>query len=164
MAIRLPFCDDIKRNDRFSASWFTIRCHRWYLVPYWQSVEYFVWAFHGSKLLIAETTSLEEAKRLEMFPFRWATHGLSDWSCNIVISAIVTLIPATFCRSSQLSSSSSTQLADGKIVSSSVLRVVSTRLGIMDKSRCSVRRVLVIWPPEEEHSQACTGWAISSVA
>ena len=81
---------------------------------------------------------LNEKKREEIFSLRCTINGFVACSLKAVMSARVTMILAASSRCSRSSSSSSTQLADGKIESSSVWRVALTILDIIDKSNCSV--------------------------
>ena len=66
-------------------------------------------------------------------------NGLATFAWKVVKSSRETSMSAVFSRFSASSNNLSTQFAAGKAVSS---RVESTKLGMMDKSRCSVWSVL----------------------
>ena len=89
-------------------------------------------------MLIADTTSLEDANRLEILSFKWTINGSTMFFWKVVMSSGEISIPAVFSRCSASSNNSSTQFAAGKTVSSSAQRVESTKLGMSNKSRCSV--------------------------
>ena len=88
-------------------------------------------------MLIADTTSLDEAFQEEMLSFKCAMNGLTTFAWKVVMPSRETSMSAVLSRFSASSNNSSTQFAAGKTVSSSASRVESTKPGMMDKSRCS---------------------------
>ena len=84
-------------------------------------------------MLIADTTSLEDANRLEILSFKWTINGSTTFFWKVVMSSGEISIPAVFYTCSASSNNSSTQFAAGKTVSSSAQRVESTKLGMSNK-------------------------------
>ena len=84
-------------------------------------------------MLNQETMSCE-TNRLDMFAFSIMTKGLATCSWKVVILSVVILMSVASSISSFASISSNTQFAASNVVSSSALRVASTRGMIAVKS------------------------------